>query len=63
MISIACRQCGTEVAINTTHEAIAKWKSGTLIQDAMPEVPPAHREMFITKICGVCFEKLFGEEE
>lgn len=58
-----CRKCKKDVSISATSEQVAKWQSGMLIQNAMPNVPAGKREMFITQICDTCFKAIFAEEE
>lgn len=36
---------------------------GMSIQDIIPNVSPAYREMFISGICPECWDKMFGCEE
>lgn len=60
MISIPCRKCNREVEVNVTVEEYTKWANGAFIQDAMPRLAPAHREMFISGFCGICWDEMFG---
>lgn len=57
---IQCRMCGTVYAIMYNREDMVDWLSGQgFIQDIMPYLTDAERELFISKTCGNCFDKLF----
>lgn len=63
-----CKICGKSVTISLTPDQYIRyemWKSGkiTHIQDALPDVPADQREMFISGVCGECWNDLFGDEE
>ena len=50
--------------IAVTEDQIRAWKSGMLIQNAMPGVSPAHREFIMTGIPPEDWDELFkGEDE
>ena len=40
-----------------------RWQSGTLVQDAFPNLNADEREILMTGICGPCWEKIFGNED
>lgn len=48
--------------VPVTQEQLDRWKSGTLIQNAMPHLSPGQRELFISGLCDSCFDALFPEE-
>lgn len=53
--------------INVTQEQLDKWHNGALIQNAMPNIPPEHREFIMTGITPDEWNKMFknsisGEE-
>lgn len=64
---VKCECCNREVAIPVTGEVFERIKNrrntGELIQDIVPELDPALREMFISSICPQCFEPLVVEDE
>ncbi len=47
--------------IPVTVEQLADWQSGTLIQNAMPNLSPDHREFLMTGITPTEWEDAFGE--
>lgn len=60
----ACRVCGRDYAVSCTDAQYLDWKENhRLIQNAMPDVPKAERELLISGTCGACFEKLFKEDD
>jgi len=58
-----CPECGGLWVLNVTEAQREKLRAGALIQDALPEMPPAERELLLSGICGKCWDKLFGGEE
>lgn len=48
--------------IPVTVEQLVDWRSGQLIQNAMPNISPAHREFIKTGITPQEWEDLFGAE-
>jgi hypothetical protein len=57
-----CTQCGITEDIPVSKEQYDDWRSGTLIQNAMPHLNPAQRELLISGTCGACFDKMFRGE-
>lgn len=62
-IRIPCLHCKKEENIEVSAEALQRWKNGLLAQEAFPDLSPEQREMFISKICPSCWDKLFGPME
>ena len=58
-----CTMCGDEHTLRIAPADIIGWRNGAYIQDAMPYLSPAERELLISATCGDCFDSLFGEEE
>ncbi len=58
---IKCRECNKDIDIPVTPEQYDNWRKGMLIQNAMPNISPGKREMFITQICNWCWHKMFAE--
>ena len=62
--SIKCKECGKEYKFDITEEQYNKYISGEgLIQDIFPEISSELREMFISRICPDCWNKIFKEYE
>jgi hypothetical protein len=61
---LTCAKCGKEFTIEATDEQFKMLQSHAYhIQDIFPEVSPDIRELFISGICGECFDDLFKDEE
>ena len=56
-----CPVCGGDKSydMNVTIDQIEDWKAGTLIQNAMPQLEPDEREVFITGMCYDCQSQVF----
>jgi hypothetical protein len=62
MIHVPCRWCNTVHSIQIDPAEYIRWQKGELIQDAMPQLPPAARELLISGTCDDCWRKLFPPE-
>lgn len=63
IVSRQCPFCNTErtQALNVTREQYELWRTGTVIQLAMPHLTDDEREFIKTGICPEWFDQ--GEEE
>ena len=61
--TVYCSHCGAEHVILINPEDIIRWQSGELIQDCMPYLSKADRELLISRTCGNCWTNMFGEDE
>jgi hypothetical protein len=60
-VDIQCHMCNTWYNILVHSDDLLDWTSGSLpIQDAMDYLSPNERELFLSQICGDCFDKLFS---
>jgi hypothetical protein len=60
VLDIRCAMCGTSYIITYNREDMLDWLSGQgFIQDVMPYLTAAERELLISNTCGSCFDKLF----
>lgn len=63
VIEVKCVVCGTPHTIVAPVDAYRKWNNGeAYIQDALPMLTPAERELLLSGICPVCWDKHFGDE-
>jgi hypothetical protein len=63
-IILACTKCGKEYTIEATDKQLKMLHSGEYhIQDIFPDISPDIREIFISGICGKCFDEIFKDEE
>lgn len=57
---IQCRMCMNKFVIIYNREDMVDWLSGQgFIQDIMPYLSAAERELLISATCGNCFDSLF----
>jgi len=50
------------IQLPITEKQIAAWRSGTLIQVAMPELTPDEREFLMTGFTPDDWKKMFGKD-
>lgn len=63
-VNVQCRVCGEEKQVVVDPQDMKKWKEeGAFIQDALPYLSPADRELLISATCGECFDNMFGPGE
>ena len=63
-VNIQCRLCGETKQVVVDPLDMKKWKEeGAFIQDALPYLSPAYRELLISATCGECFDNMFGPRE
>ena len=62
-IEAKCMVCSvvTQLIVPTLH--FDKWVGGELIQNALPQLSPATRELLISGVCGTCFDAIVEEHE
>lgn len=58
-----CRFCGTTHTLTVDINDYFNWQEGTHIQDAMPYLTPAERELLISQTCQTCWDKMFADDE
>jgi len=52
-----------EMEIDVTHEQIAEWENGALIQNVMPHLPSDEREFIMTGITPTEWDETFDIDE
>jgi len=62
-VEVTCGICKTTHKLTVPIEGFIKWRSGVLIQQALPELSADDRELLISGVCGGCFDDMFKEEE
>ena len=60
---VTCIHCQKNWGVKVPAKGFREWNDGKLIQDAMPELSTASRELLISKTCPECWERLFGGGE
>jgi hypothetical protein len=59
-IELNCFECDKEETFVVPAEGYEKWRAGTFIQDAMPELSADQCEMLISGTCPDCWNKFFA---
>jgi len=60
-ISKTCQMCSTAFTVEVNPADFQSWRDGVAIQRAMPYLSPNDRELLISGICGMCFDKMFRD--
>lgn len=57
-----CRKCGITFVMGLTESQILELENGSdkLIQEIIPNISSGVRELFISGICGICWNKKLG---
>jgi hypothetical protein len=58
-VAPTCRMCKTEYTLFVNFQDMVEWQEGKYIQDAMPYLSAAERELLISGTCGTCFDEMF----
>jgi len=62
-VGARCRMCSKVVTLDLTDEEFVRYQAWEqrkmLIQDALPNVSPEVREVFISGTCGECWNRMF----
>jgi hypothetical protein len=60
-VDIECHMCRTWYNVLVNSNDLLDWTSGSLpIQEALDYLSPRERELFLSQVCGDCFDKLFS---
>lgn len=63
-VKIICPNCGQERMVLLTEEECESWKrylhGEGMIQNMLPDVPHADRELLRGGMCGECWKEMFG---
>jgi hypothetical protein len=62
-LKITCKICTSIHYLVVNRSDYIQWQNGQFVQSAFPYLPAGDRELLISRICGSCFTKLFGEVE
>jgi hypothetical protein len=61
-MQMKCQWCGKTVTVpDVTPEQMHAWRTGALIQVAMPHLTADEREMVKTQTCDECWDKFMAE--
>jgi hypothetical protein len=60
---VQCNKCGCIYFIIYNRQDMLDWLSGSgYIQDLMPYLSAAERELLISQTCDICFNKMFPSD-
>lgn len=60
-IVVYCNNCGqVQSPVRLKHSQLKAWVNGQHIQNAMPHLSAAERELLISGTCDNCFNQMFG---
>ncbi len=62
-VIVQCISCERESTVEFDMEDYRSWKGGECIQDAMPYLSAAERELLMSRICPVCWDEMFNYNE
>ena len=62
-VVVGCIKCAEPQHITVGHADLDSWQGGTNIQNAMPDLSAADREILISGFRGECFDNMFAGEE
>lgn len=63
LLKVKCQYCGKIVSIEVNPDELKRWKSGELIQRAMPSLNASQRELLLSNTCNDCWNRLMKEED
>ena len=64
VIEVTCVRCKSKHTILVPTDGYKLWTSGQKhIQDALPGLSADERELLMSGICPICWDKLFGDDE
>lgn len=59
-VEVTCNRCDNDFSFNVNPADLQEWEGGKLIQDAMPYLDKAQRELLISQTCDDCFSEMFS---
>lgn len=62
-VTTRCVDCDTEKLLIVPTDGLRRRQAGEMIQRALPDLSPADRELLISGICSVCWEKFKPADE
>lgn len=62
-VTVVCRFCQSRHDFPVDPDGYRQWSGGVLIQQAMPDLDLATRELLISGMCPGCWERTFGSDE
>ena len=63
VVATTCRMCDIAHELTVPCEGLEAWKSGKLIQEALPELSADQRELLISGTCPKCGDERVSPDE
>ena len=60
--SLPCTNCSEVQVVEISPSQLYAYNQGAMAQDVLFGYTPDVRERFISGMCGICWDQLFGEE-
>ena len=60
---LKCWRCGNEVVVMAYEMDVAHYQAGAYMQDALPYLTAAERELFISGSCDDCWKIMFPNSD
>ena len=61
--SLACPDCGTSITKLIGGDQLYSYRMGFHVQDVFPSLGADEREQFMSGYCGLCWDKMWGNDE
>jgi hypothetical protein len=58
-----CRHCGYKGEVEVLNSGLFRWRAGTLIQEALPDLGADLREQLMTGMHPECWKEMFDETQ
>lgn len=62
IIHVQCSMCTKTFKFSVGAADLQKFEDGEFVQRAFPYLTPDERELFVTGMCGACFDDFLGPE-
>jgi L-lysine 2,3-aminomutase len=59
---VYCRYCDYKEMLEIDPADLEKWRTGILIQNALPYLNASQRELLISGTCNKCWKRLWNDE-
>ena len=61
-VLVRCLHCNEDNTFAVNADDLARWGSGTLVQEAFPYLDAAERELLVSETCDSCWNKIWWGE-
>lgn len=60
-LEVECEYCGDIHIVSVNEFDFNDWKSGSLIQDAMPYLNESQKQLLISQMCDECWNRMYDD--